>query len=70
MTSISTYEPTNEFNSGHILEALDRCYTVEMLMCNLLDEHPAIVKCGASDDIKQVIDTIGVIYQKVGSLRD
>jgi len=70
MKSESFYNPVEEFNKGHILEGLDRCWTIQKMLSELLDNHPAIVKCGANEEITAIIERVGDVYQKVGQLRD
>tara|TARA_R100001244_G_scaffold125669_1_gene95671 strand:- start:1015 stop:1197 length:183 start_codon:yes stop_codon:yes gene_type:complete len=58
----------SECNEGHAHEALDRCHTLQVMIEELLTDHPGIVKAGAANDILAAQTLIGEAYQKVGQL--
>ncbi len=59
-----------EFNSGHIIEALDRLDLVIDLIDKRILHHPAIKKADLYDSIDDVAQKLGDAYQVVGSLED
>lgn len=59
-----------EFNEVHIIEALDRCHTVMLLIDELLHLHPAIVKAVCNDNIERIADDLADVYQRVGQLSE
>lgn len=66
--SNKTNEPA--WNDGYILEGLDRTHN---LLCNVdewLYDHPAILKAGMNDKVKEVVETLMEVYQAVGRLDD
>ena len=57
-----------EWNDGHILEGLDRCHTLLVLIDQLLNEHPAIIKAGMEENLSKAEEMIVDIYQEIGRL--
>ena len=60
-----------EWNDGYYLESMDRIHTIQIMIDNLLDQHPAIVKlkCG-QERVDLVQDMLGDIYQDIGKMED
>ena len=59
-----------EFNDGHIIEALNRLNTITMMIHKLLIDHPAILKADVQKDAHQAAGILLRAYQKVGELED
>ena len=57
-----------EFNDGHIIEGMDRCNTIMVMLHELLHEHPAVIKADTSEDISAAAAFIMKAYQKIGAL--
>ena len=58
----------SEFNEGHIIEGLDRCHTIMILMDEIIIEHPAVIKAGVNDDLLEAQGLIMKAYQAIGAL--
>ena len=56
-----------EFNEGHISEAMDRLHIILGMIDDLLIDHPAIVKVDVSEDVGKASDILSAAYQKVGN---
>lgn len=59
-----------EWNDGYITEGLDRTHILMSNMDDYLLDHPAIIKAGMNDKVKDVVDTLMTVYQAVGRLDD
>jgi len=57
-----------EWNDGYILEGMDRCHSVMVMIGELLDEHPAIVRSGVQEKLESATDLIMDCYQTIGQL--
>ena len=57
-----------EFNEGHVAEAIDRCHVIMTMIGELLEEHPAILKAGRQGDVDHATDSIMNIYQALSAL--
>lgn len=55
-----------EFNEGHIAEALDRVNIILCMVGDLLTDHPGIEKTGQVDRIEQVSESLMDAYQAIG----
>lgn len=66
----SLCDDAQPFNDGHIVEGLDRCHTLMTMLDQLLDQHPAIIKAGAQDEVSEALQLIMDAYQKIGELDD
>ena len=56
-----------EFNEGHIPEAMDRLHIILGMIDDYLIDQPGIVKTGVSEDIDKASDILSAAYQKVGN---
>lgn len=56
-----------EFNEGHISEAMDRVNIIIVMINELLDNHPAILKTNLQNDIDMAANRLCEVYQKLGS---
>ncbi len=61
---------TQEFNDGHISEAMDRCNTVLVMVNELLYKHPAVKECEGGDLVKDICLSAFELMQKIGELED
>ena len=59
---------TQEFNEGHIVEGLDRCHTVMLLINELLVNHPAVTKTDNETKLEEACASVMEIYQDIGSI--
>ena len=57
-----------EFNDGHVVEGLDRCHTVMLLINELLVNHPAVTKTNNETRLEYACASIMEIYQDIGSI--
>lgn len=57
-----------DWNDGYITEGCDRCYTIMVMINELLDSHPSIKKANAEKDIEAATTSIMNAYQKIGAL--
>ena len=57
-----------EWNDGYITEGLDRTHILMSNMDDYLLDHPAIVKAGMNDNVKEAIELLYEVYQCVGRL--
>ena len=55
-----------EFNEGHIAEALDRVNIILCMVGDLLTDHPGIEKTGQVDRIEQISGSLMDAYQAIG----
>ena len=55
-----------EFNEGHIAEALDRVNIIIGMIDDLLVDHPGIVKTGQGDHVGQAAESLMEAYQNIG----
>lgn len=53
------------FNDGHLIEAQDRCDIVLMMVAELLDRHPAVLKAGVQTQVDQACAALQDAYQKI-----
>lgn len=61
--------PTNfEWNDGYYLEGIDRVHTIQVLISEILDQHPAIVLSHHQEDIDIIQDMFSKIYQDIGAM--
>jgi hypothetical protein len=67
-----TPKPTDsqKFNQGHIIEGLDRCHIIMMMMEDLLMQHPAVLKADCSNKIAHANLLMMEAYQQIGALDD
>lgn len=56
------------FNEGHITEGCDRCHTINIMLDELLTDHPAVVKAGQNLEIQRIMQRVAAVYQKIGAL--
>ncbi len=59
-----------DFNSGYIVEGVDRCHTIMTMIDELLSEHPAIKKAKMEESLDEAFTILFNIYQAVGALED
>lgn len=60
--------PTQQFNEGYIVEGLDRCHTIMVMIEELLSEHPSVDKAKVEYKIARASSLIGEAYQAIGQL--
>jgi hypothetical protein len=63
-------EAPQPYNSGHQIEGVDRCHTVQEMIHSLLDAHPAVLKSGAAPLIEQARTAIFQAHQLIGLMDD
>lgn len=63
-------DDTNEWNDGYILEGMDRCHTIMLLLDQLLDSHPSVIKAGQEIQLEVVSEVVMEIYQAIGRLEE
>lgn len=69
MKTVTTREATpGEWNDGYILEGLDRCYTIQIMLDELLVDHPSVTKVSGKYLVENVQSIIGDLYQRIGAL--
>ena len=56
-----------EFNEGHIPEAMDRLHIILGMIDDLLIDHPGIVKAEVSEKVQKASYILSAVYQKVGN---
>lgn len=54
------------WNDGYVLEGMDRCHTIMVMMEELLVNHPSILRSEQSEEVDKVISDVMDIYQKIG----
>jgi len=59
-----------DFNDGHIIEGLDRCHTIMVMIDELLSGHPSVTKAVQEEEVTKAIKVIFDMYQKIGELDD
>jgi hypothetical protein len=59
-----------DWNDGYITEGLDRCHTIQVMLQELLVDHPAVLKAGVWTEISEASSRIFDAYQKIGDLDD
>lgn len=60
----------DEWNDGYILEGMDRCHTIMLMIEELLSGHPSVVKTKNQWNIDNASKMIMSVYQDIGSLRE
>ena len=48
------------------IEVMDRAFTLQLMVDQLLDEHVVIGMAGCDKEVTQIQDALAVIYNKVG----
>ena len=66
---MNDHEP-QPFNEGHILEGMDRGNTILVMINELLDQHPAVVKVDGDHEIDVAYTAIFNLIQRIGELED
>lgn len=61
-------EHEDDFNDGHILEGMDRCHTIMIMIEELLSGHPAVSRAGAESEVSAALSLVMTAYQKIGAL--
>lgn len=61
-------EDAQEYNLGHLIEGYDRCHTIVVMINELLNEHPAIIKSGQQWRIDKALEFITDAYQGLSVL--
>ena len=59
-------EEPQDYNEGHLHEAMDRTHVIITMICNVLDQHPAIEHFGLQDDVDQISYQLATLYSKLG----
>lgn len=54
-------------NDGHWAEALDRVHTMQIMLNELLADHPAIIAIEANSLIHQQLKSFNALYQILGA---
>lgn len=57
-----------EWNDGYILEGMDRCHTIMVMIGELLDQHPAVLKSDKEVQLEMATDLIMDVYQGIGRI--
>jgi len=58
-----------DWNDGYIIEGLDRCYNIRDIIQSQLLCHPAVLRAGQEDKVKEAIMLIGRIYLSIGTIQ-
>jgi len=61
---------SQEFNDGHILEGMDRCHTIQILLEELLEGHPAVIKAEMQRQVVVAQDAVMYVYEAIRQLED
>jgi hypothetical protein len=56
-----------EFNEGHVAEAIDRCHVIMTMIDELLRDHPAIEKSDLGREVERASEEVMNIYQTLSS---
>ena len=57
-----------EFNDGHIVEGMDRCNTIMVMIEELLINHPAVIATDSRNIVENASRHIYLIYQAISLL--
>lgn len=58
---------SEEWNSGYWTEGLDRIHNARCMIDMMLSGHPAVVRAELGEDVENLLDNLGALYQKMGS---
>lgn len=57
----------NSYHEGHDIEFLDRIFTVQLMLNELLIDHKAAVRYTVNDQLKLADEILADIYQDLGA---
>jgi hypothetical protein len=57
-----------DWNEGYVNEGLDRCHTIQVMIEELLVDHPTVLKSKSWDELQRASDLINDVYQQIGEL--
>lgn len=53
-------------DSGYAHEALDRTHTILVMIDELLSRHKGVTDMNLQDDVEDISERLGNLYQKIG----
>ena len=59
-------EEFQDYNEGHLHEAMDRTHVIITMIGNVLDQHPAIEHFGLQEDLDEISCQLATLYSKLG----
>ena len=60
----------NVVEDGYVHEAMDRTHTILIMVEELLSRHKGITDMKLQEDVDEISDKLGELYQKVGTFWD
>jgi hypothetical protein len=57
-----------EWNDGYYLEGMDRVHTIQVMISEILDQHPMIVLSNNQEKLEKIQRKLTEIYQSIGAM--